>query len=73
MAAKNPRIRIRTDSEKSADSVADSESVTTLASNAHSIQTTVYIKPQRTVSKKINCHPTQDFARKLTTIGILWF
>ena len=29
-AAKNPRIRIRTDSEKSADSVADSESVTTL-------------------------------------------
>ena len=43
-------------------------------SSAHSIQTTVYIKPQRTVCKKVNCHPTQDLpvARKLTTIGILW-
>ena len=30
MAAKDSRIRTRTDSEKSADSVADSESVTTL-------------------------------------------
>ena len=34
-ATKNPRIRIRTESEKSADSVADSESVTTLSKTAN--------------------------------------